>query len=149
MKSLLIATLLGAAVLALAACAGDGQAPPPGDGPDPTPTPTPTHTPTPTPTSTPTPPEPTPTVGLLDAGGRGPFEFSQTEFNFSVGETVTLVLKSESQFHTFTVDDLGIDVPVNGGETVNFSFTFDKPGTYQLICVPHEALGMVGTITVK
>ncbi len=56
---------------------------------------------------------------------------------------------SETQFHTFTVDDLGIDVSVNGGTTVNFEYTFDKSGTYQLRCIPHEALGMLGTIRVQ
>ena len=41
MKSLLTATLLGVAVLALAACAGDGQTSPPDDEPDLAPTSTP------------------------------------------------------------------------------------------------------------
>jgi plastocyanin len=29
-----------------------------------------------------------------------------------------------------------------------FSFTFNTPGTYSYYCLPHRALGMVGTITV-
>lgn len=30
----------------------------------------------------------------------------------------------------------------------SWSYTFDTPGTYKYFCVPHEAAGMVGTITV-
>jgi plastocyanin len=37
-------------------------------------------------------------------------------------------------------------VDIDGGQT--FSHTFDVPGTYRYICIPHEALGMLGTITV-
>jgi len=88
-------------------------------------------------------------INLNDSGGRGPFSFDPSELNFSVGETVTLVLKSETQFHTFTVETLGIDADVPVGETVDFTYTFDKAGTYDLICIPHQALGMTGTITVR
>ena len=49
----------------------------------------------------------------------------------------------------FFVDDLNIDQSVDAGETVEFSFKFDKPGTYPLICIPHETQGMIGKITVK
>jgi plastocyanin len=88
-------------------------------------------------------------VQFTDAKGLGPFEFDPSEFSFDAGEAVSFTFTSESQLHTFTVDDLGIDVTVDGGETVEFSFTFDKPGTYELVCIPHLALGMVGTITVR
>jgi plastocyanin len=30
-----------------------------------------------------------------------------------------------------------------------FDYTFTVPGTYRYFCVPHEALGMVGTVVVK
>ena len=110
---------------------------------------TPTPTPTPTPTATPTPPPDGTVVNLQDPGVSGSYAFSPSEFTFSVGETVTFTLTSETEFHTFTVDDLGIDQDVNAGETVELTFTFDTPGTFQLICIPHEVLGMVGTITVQ
>jgi plastocyanin len=35
---------------------------------------------------------------------------------------------------------------VNGGQS--YSHTFDVPGTYRYFCLPHESLGMVGTIVV-
>lgn len=109
-------------------------------------------------TATPVPPPPAPavsaevtelSVGLLDGGGRGPFAFEPFDFNFAVGEEVKFSFASEAVFHTFTVDDLGIDVSVDGGDTVEFTFTFDTLGTYELTCIPHQALGMVGTITVQ
>ena len=145
-KSLLTATLIGITVLAVAACGG-GQ----------TPIPTPTRTDTPPPTVTPPlppeqPPTPTPSpdVTLKDPGGPGSkYVFDPTDLTFSVGETVALVLKSETQFHTFTVEALGIDVGVDGGKTETLEHTFDKAGTYDLICIPHEALGMTGSITVR
>lgn len=88
-------------------------------------------------------------VILADPGGSGAYEFIPEDLTFSVGETVTFALIAESEFHTFTVDDLGIDEAVDGGATSSLTFTFDTAGTYDLICVPHEALGMVGTITVS
>ncbi len=89
------------------------------------------------------------TVSLQDPGGSGSYKFDSSEFTFSAGETVSFTFNSEAEFHTFTVDDLGIDVSVDAGSSETLTFTFDKPGKYELICVPHVALGMVGTITVQ
>ena len=89
-------------------------------------------------------------VTLKDPGGPGSeYAFDPSELTFGLGETVTLVLRSETQFHTFTVDALGIDIDVDPGEIVTLTFTFDKAGTYDLICIPHQALGMTGSITVR
>jgi plastocyanin len=35
---------------------------------------------------------------------------------------------------------------VNGAES--YARTFEKPGTYRYICIPHEGVGMVGTVVV-
>ena len=72
-----------------------------------------------------------------------------SEMTFSAGETVTFSLSSETEFHTFEVDDLDIYVEVEAGDTVTYTFTFDKPGTYELICTPHNAQGMIGSIIVN
>ena len=84
-----------------------------------------------------------------DLKGSGEYRFEPSEFSFEVGQEVTFALVAEAEFHTFTVDELGIDVSMEAGETVFYTFTFDKPGTYRLTCVPHEALGMTGEIVVK
>jgi plastocyanin len=88
-------------------------------------------------------------VSLQDTGRSGAYIFSPSDLAFSVGDTITLELTSEGESHTFTVDDLGIDVGVDPGSTETLEFTFAEAGTYTLICVPHEVLGMVGTITVQ
>ena len=68
---------------------------------------------------------------------------------FKVGDSINFVIESETEFHTFTVEDLGIDASADSGESVEFNFKFDRAGTFQLICIPHESQGMVGTITVQ
>ena len=84
-----------------------------------------------------------------DQGGSGEYKFVPSEYTFEVGETVTFEMSGETEFHTFTVEELDIDESVDGGQIVRFEVTFDKAGTFELICIPHEAFGMVGTITVK
>ncbi len=84
-----------------------------------------------------------------DQGGSGKYEFSPKEFKFSVGQEVTFALTSETEFHTFSVDELSIDQTIDPGETKLFTTTFDKAGTYPLYCIPHQALGMTGEIVVE
>ena len=88
------------------------------------------------------------TVNLVDERGQGPYSFDPAEFSFQEGEWVKLTLVGEAEFHTFTVDDLGIDAEVDAGQTLEIEFLMDQPGTFELICIPHELQGMVGTITV-
>ena len=83
-----------------------------------------------------------------DPGGTGEYKFVPKDFTFKVGDTITFQMSGETEFHTFTVDDLGIDEVVDGGETVTFDVTFDKPGQFELICLTHQAFGMTGAITV-
>ena len=86
---------------------------------------------------------------MLDQGGSGAYIFDPKNMEFNNGDTISFELSSETEFHSFTVEELGIDFEVDGGTSEIFTFTFDKPGSYSLICIPHETLGMVGTITVK
>ena len=88
-------------------------------------------------------------VSMEDCAGGEGCAFSPSDFVFETGEAVRFRLAAESEFHTFTVPDLGIDEMVNARETRLLDVTFDRPGEYALICVPHEALGMVGTIAVR
>ena len=88
-------------------------------------------------------------VKLNDPGGSGRYVFAPAKLSFKVGDTVNFKLVSESEFHTFTADDLKIDQSVDANQTVEFSHTFDKAGTFKLYCIPHESLGMVGEITVQ
>ena len=89
------------------------------------------------------------TVRMIDNGGAGPFAYDPVDLTFSVGEIVNFTFIGEDAFHTFTVSDLDIDVEIEAGETTGLDFLFDVAGTYEIICIPHEASDMVGTITVQ
>ena len=86
-------------------------------------------------------------VAMNDANAK--YGFNPTDITVKKGETVTLNLTSDSEFHSFTVDSLGIDVEVDAGTTEEITFTFAEAGTFDLICIPHESLGMVGKIIVQ
>ena len=158
MRRLLALAILAAVTVALlaAACGGDD---------DPTPTPPPPPPPPPpaaqvaTPTDTPAPTSSVTDgckegdipfrVENQDPGGSGSYVFVPKEMSFKVGDTVCFNLSAETEFHTFTVDDLGIDIDLEPGASKTHTITFDKAGDFELICIPHLALGMVGTITVQ
>jgi plastocyanin len=80
------------------------------------------------------------------------YEFKPERLAFSVGETVDFKLRSADDVHTFTVKELGINWVVRGdAEPQTQTYTFDRAGTFQLICaIPgHQGFGMVGTLTVQ
>ena len=78
-----------------------------------------------------------------------PYSFEPDTFSFEVNKTYALTFTPPGEFHTFTVRDLGIDIFINAGEAVQVDVTPSKVGTFQLICVPHEGLGMVGEVIVQ
>ena len=88
-------------------------------------------------------------VLITDSGVSGAYRFDPSELNFKVGDTVKFTFTTETELHTFTAESLDIDCSASRGEPVTFSFTFDSPGTFPLICIPHESQGMKGTITVN
>lgn len=88
-------------------------------------------------------------VRLRDEAGSGAYIFDPGELTFSVGDSINFVIESETEFHTFTVEELDIDAASDAGESVEFNFKFDRAGTFQIVCIPHETQGMVGTITVQ
>jgi len=88
-------------------------------------------------------------VTMQDPGGSGEYIYDPEDMSFSIGDKITLVLESETEFHTFTVEGLGIDVAVAGGAVDEVTYTFETAGTYEFICIPHKELGMVGKIVVN
>ena len=88
-------------------------------------------------------------VNMEDPGKSGEYVYDPAEFTFARGEEVTLVMASEGEFHTFTVEELEIDVHVDAWKSKALTYTFDRPGTYRLVCIPHETLGMTGVINVR
>ena len=97
-------------------------------------------------------PAPAPSAGVSDItvkmeGKAGQYKYNPREFNFKVGQSVTFTLVGDSDTHTFTADDLKIDEFLEQNETRSFVFTFDKAGTYMVVCIPHPE--MTGTIRVQ
>ena len=84
-----------------------------------------------------------------DVGGSGAYAFEPNEITVCEGDTVKFTITAQTEFHTFTVDALAIDVELSAGETAEISIPFVRRGEFELICVPHQSVGMKGTITVK
>jgi plastocyanin len=98
------------------------------------------------------------------AGPDGRFVFAPEEVEVSVGDTV--VWEFESPNHNVSAvpqDSEEVNIPngatpfasyesgnlyavVDEGET--YEHTFETPGEYTYVCIPHVASGMVGTVTV-
>lgn len=89
------------------------------------------------------------TIVGQDPAGDGEYAFKPTNLNFSKGECVEFTLTAQSEFHTFTIEELEIDQSVDAGESVKFAFTFTTTGEFSLICIPHKDQGMVGTVTIQ
>ena len=86
------------------------------------------------------------TIQMLDAGET--YFYEPANLTFKVGEKITFKIISETEFHTFTIDELDIYETADAGESYEFTITFETAGTYRLYCVPHETLGMIGEVTV-
>ena len=140
---ILSVALLSLLVAALAACGSNG------DGGEEANTPASSSDSSATQASAPSAPTGVVRVTNRDAGGSGEYRFDPAELRFEVGQEVTFLLSGETEFHTFTVEELGIDVSLEAGEIVDYTYTFDEPGTFKLTCIPHEALGMMGEIVVE
>lgn len=75
------------------------------------------------------------------------FKFAPSEITVTRGRPVHFVMLSDTDSHTFTISDLGVDVVVMSGQTGTVEVTFDKAGTYTFICRFH-ASSMTGRIVV-
>jgi plastocyanin len=65
------------------------------------------------------------------------FEFDAERYDAAGGTTI-LVKNSDPFLHTFTIDELGIDVSLNGGSEKLVSIPA-QPGTYVVYCEPHTS----------
>ena len=76
--------------------------------------------------------------------------FSDTDLSTDPGQ-VSVTLENKDLFwHTFTIDELGVDLRVPTGATLSVSFDA-PPGIYRFVCaIPgHAGAGMEGTLTVE
>ncbi|HSL00756.1 MAG TPA: plastocyanin/azurin family copper-binding protein [Rubrobacteraceae bacterium] len=74
--------------------------------------------------------------------------FEPANITVEPGTTVTWVQNGSNPHTTTSYDGLWDSGMIEGGSGGSFSFTFDEPGTYDYFCIPHEAQGMVGSVTV-
>jgi plastocyanin len=74
--------------------------------------------------------------------------FEPANVTVEPGTTVTWVQSGDNPHTTTSYDGLWDSGMIEGGSGGTFSFTFEEPGTYDYYCIPHEDLGMVGTVTV-
>ncbi|MBI4289182.1 MAG: cupredoxin domain-containing protein [Chloroflexi bacterium] len=78
-------------------------------------------------------------------------KFQPAQIELTKDKATQLSLTSSDVGHTFTVDELGINITIPAGKSVTQNITATKSGTYAFYCaVPgHRAAGMEGKITVK
>ena len=67
----------------------------------------------------------------------------------ALGQHGVNIMEFCKAFNARTQDKQGLIIPAVISIYADRSFTFDKPGEYELVCIPHESLGMTGTITVE
>jgi len=74
--------------------------------------------------------------------------FKPANITVEPGTTVTWVQSGNNPHTTTSYDGLWDSGMIQGGSGGTFSFTFEEPGTYDYFCIPHESLGMIGSVTV-
>ena len=63
--------------------------------------------------------------------------FSASNLETSAGTVSVFVDNKDATTHTFTIEELDVDLEIPGGKQARVTFDAE-PGTYQYICVPHE-----------
>lgn len=59
------------------------------------------------------------------------FKFDQAEYKVKKGETLQVVVKNSEGVHGIDITQLGISL---SGKELSKEVTFDKPGTYDILC---------------
>src|SRR5215208_559421 len=75
--------------------------------------------------------------------------FEPANITVEPGTTVTWVQSGNNPHTTTSYDGLWDSGMIEGGSGGTFSFTFEEPGTYDYYCIPHESMGMIGSVTVS
>lgn len=84
------------------------------------------------------------------------FEMSAADFAFSPdaielepGQSLDIQLTNDGEaLHTFTLDELNIDVEVQPGDEVDVPLTASEPGQFTFYCRFHDSQGMTGTLRI-
>ena len=79
-------------------------------------------------------------------------DFQPATLELQAGEAVNVTVVNEGEtLHDFTLEEAGLHVNVEPGQSVTAGVTIESPGTYRAVCtVPgHEEAGMVVDIEVQ
>jgi plastocyanin len=74
-------------------------------------------------------------------------DFSDSSLEVDEGTVGVFVDNKDGTTHTFTIEELDVDLEVPGGKTARVSFEAEQ-GSYEFICVPHEE-DMGGNLSVE
>ena len=74
-------------------------------------------------------------------------DYSDTSIDADEGTVSVFVNNKDATTHTFTIDELDVDLEVPGGKAARITFEAEQ-GSYEFICVPHEA-EMAGNLSVE
>jgi plastocyanin len=84
--------------------------------------------------------------GGIDVTASG-FAFEPNTLTATAGETTSVTFTNEdAEAHTFTIEELDVDLSAAGGETVEGELSADA-GAYEFVCRIHPS--MTGTLTVS
>jgi plastocyanin len=75
--------------------------------------------------------------------------FDQANITVQPGTTVTWVQSGNNPHTTTSYDGLWDSGMIEGSSGGTFSYTFEEPGRYDYYCIPHESMGMIGSVTVS
>ena len=78
------------------------------------------------------------------------FRFVPATLKVKAGQTARFRVISDHFPHTFTIRSLDVDVVLQPGarKTIEFEVPVGISGDLELVCRPHESVGMVGTLRV-
>ena len=68
------------------------------------------------------------------------WSFKPNEITVKAGSKVTFYVTSKDVIHGFHIDETNVNFMIIPGQVSKLSHTFDKPGTYKIIC--HEYCGI-------
>ena len=82
--------------------------------------------------------------------GAPPYRFQPNDMTLRVGQTVNFTLEfanpDSSQKHTFNVPGLQIGEKANYGNSSTFTYTFDKAGTFHVLCAVYNPMTAIITV---
>ena len=76
------------------------------------------------------------------------FEFQPEEIDADGGTVGVFITNEDPASHTFTIEELDVDVVIPQGASVRVEFDAEG-GEYEFVCTPHEESGMTGTLEVR